>query len=503
MKERTDHQVDWLAASLLFLPWVLASAAAPFAELSWWISWLGSIAIFAWVWSGRTGGFDPSTPLQLRILHPLFLMQGIYAGYGFVSAIFTWLDLHGVGLALGTTVYNAVRLETAAEVQRCYVLAHASLALGLLLGSRSLQGRGARFSWLGSRAGLLITISVVASVAALFFRLVPGLDQFAGVLSTLGLVAMATSFGPSLAPAGRLWLPISTILNAVLLVLAAASGWKEQSLVMVILIGLATFAYYPKITLAAEAITIGVGLIALPVISSKIRETAWAGEMSSMEGLKSGLHALSSSTSEDLLASTWTFAAYRMSESSMFMDYIESDKKGVPREGLTILWQALLAPVPRILWNDKPNLEKQVMRRAYAHGVISELSSVSAKPQLVVHGYLMGGNLGIMLTLTLLGAFSSRAFAFCQNRFGGVVLGGMFFNGLFSILWRGNAAETLAATLIAGLLVALAFDLLLRTYGWTTQIQGSTRPQRVRRGESAARFSVKGSQSPLGNDELS
>ncbi len=452
---------------MLFLPWALASVPGLSAQVAWWLAWCGSWWIFAWVWSGRVGGIDSAVPWRQRILHPIFLMQGVFAGYGFVTAVFFWLDINGIAppVVMATPVPGA--WELAAEAQRYFVLAHASLAFGLVLGSRPPPRYPYILAWRGSLAGLLLGIAALAGLAGLGLGLVPGLGQVELVFSRLGMVAGAMSVGPSLAPTGRGWLPISVGFNGVLLALACASGWKEEVLVLMILVGLGTFPHYPRSTVLAWTVCFAASMVVLPVLSQAIRGEAWSGGKSKWEALDSGVETLMSSTSEDLTRGSWEFFTGRLSEAGLFMEYISSVEAGTPREGLAILRQSLLAPVPRVLWSGKPDLEKQVMQRPYAHGVISELSSVSAKPHPVVDAYLTGGALGIFTCFTCIGALGSLAFAFCSARFGGVFLGGVFFNGLFSILWRGNAFEFMAATLFWAFLIAFSLDQLFRSLGWT------------------------------------
>ncbi len=463
---RKFRGIDLLGAALLFLPWAVSCALAASAEFSWWTAWLGSLGIFAWVWSGKAGGVDTSVPWRLRIMHPVFLVHGIFAGYGFVTAIFPWLDLNGIGPA-GLAGITYGRIETAAEAQRYYVLAHASLALGLVIASRPARHQKRRFRWQGSNASLLLVVSALATLAGFIFGQLPGMGQLATVFSRLGLVAGASSLGPSLAASGRQWLPVSVAVNGVLLLIAAASGWKEEVLVLLILLSLATFPLFPKLSVAVGSLLFAASLIVLPVLSNSIRQTAWEEGSSKKEALLIGVDTLATSSTQDLVASSWIFATGRLSEAAMFMAYIESVNRGTQREGLAILRQALLAPVPRILWTGKPDLEKQVMQRAYHHGVISELSVVSAKPHPVVDAFLMGGQVGIFLTFLSLGALGSWAYLFCQSRFGGPFLGGVFFIGLFSILWRGNCFEFMFGTLFWAVSVTFGLNWLLQNLGWT------------------------------------
>ena len=107
------------------------------------------------------------------------------------------------------------------------------------------------------------------------------------------------------------------------------------------------------------------------------------------------------------------------------------------------------------------------MERVYAHGVVSENSSVSAKPHPVTDGYLLGGGLGVCLSFGFIGLMASLCYSLCDSCFGGVFLGGVFFNGLFSALWRGNAFEFMFSSLVWGYFAALGLSWALQYLGWT------------------------------------
>lgn len=239
---------------------------------------------------------------------------------------------------------------------------------------------------------------------------------------------------------------------------------------LVILQILFSFPYYPKIAVSG-GLTVFVGfLFVLPLMVGSIRSKRWDEKKSKWETLSIGIETLMDSSPDQMIESNWQFLTGRLSEVSMFGKFIESVNGGSRPEGLAILGQALISPVPRILWTGKPDLERLVMRRAYNHGVISEMSNVSAKPHPSVDAYLMGGRIGTFLSFVFIGWVGSTAFAFCRDHFGGVLLGGLFFNGLFSILWRGNAFEFMMATLVSAVLMALALSQLFKVLGWTLRL---------------------------------
>ena len=68
----------------------------------------------------------------------------------------------------------------------------------------------------------------------------------------------------------------------------------------------------------------------------------------------------------------------------------------------------------------------------------------SAKPAVIVDGFLSGGVLGIWITLFLYGAFAQGINNKAEELFGGYFLGSAFvYTGLFRMFWRGNCFEFL------------------------------------------------------------
>jgi len=99
---------------------------------------------------------------------------------------------------------------------------------------------------------------------------------------------------------------------------------------------------------------------------------------------------------------------------------------------LSTVKQGALAVVPEVVWPNKPSVENQVMQRVYENSRISSTSIVSAKPKIVVDGYLAGGWVGVLLTCFALGGVASIASRYAEQWFGGYEIGGqLVFTALF------------------------------------------------------------------------
>jgi hypothetical protein len=206
----------------------------------------------------------------------------------------------------------------------------------------------------------------------------------------------------------------------------------------------------------------------LPSISNTIRRETWTGDNSKKEALALAWSELRGKGSEDLAGETWFFLTQRLSEQSLFSSYLEATPGRVEYHGWGIAGQAMMSLVPRWLWPEKPNLEQLVMARVYENGAVSELSSVSAKPQFIVDGYLSAGAAGVLLSGLVLGWLARTCSRWCEENLGGYLIGGVVFNGLFSIFWRANCWEFLLNPVLWSLLLAWVLHHLAQMGGFIT-----------------------------------
>ena len=438
-----------MGVASLYLPWLLAEAAASYSMTSWIVAWLGSGWIFLVVWSGAAGRLTRGVSWNRILLRPIYLVHAIFALYGFVSSIFYVLDLNGI--APGAAIAEAAgedHFTLVAQAQRYYVLAHASLAAGLLIAYRSGRRARWRFRLGGHPVEFLLVLAAVALLGSYGLGFVPPLQQFSEKLAQLAMVAGATSLGPALQRGGGRWLPISLAVLGVLFLYALASGWKSESLVLLMLASVALAPKYPKAALSLFGCGVLAGILVLPIVTQTIRETNWKGRTDQWTALKLAAADLQEKSAEEVTETSWRFLTGRASEVQMFTKYIDGVESTGSRPGLTILKQSAMALIPRALWPGKPNMELLVSERVYRYGVVGQAGTVSAKPHPTADGFLVAGGLGVALSSLLLGLIASWASSWSESYLGGYFLGGIFFNGLFGILWTGNCFEFMANAIV-------------------------------------------------------
>ena len=122
--------------------------------------------------------------------------------------------------------------------------------------------------------------------------------------------------------------------------------------------------------------------------------------------------------------------------------------------------------VPRALWSSKPITERLVMERVYENGVVSRASSVSAKPQFIVDGYLSAGAFGVFIACLFYGMAASLASRLAERLFGGYLFGtALLYTALFRDLWRGNSLEFLLNNVVWSFVIMVMLFYAARSAG--------------------------------------
>ncbi len=473
-----EKRLKPLGVAVCYIPFVLSMALGTETRAAWWISWLGSLLIFAMVWSGRVFSLQNDRLRSDQVLRPWILIHLVYAGYSFTTSVFYWLDLQGwFFLSPGDHApAPEADLALAARAQVLYGLAHAALVTGLGLARGPAADIPWRWELRRSWTEILIKGSALAYLASLSLGILPGFEQFAVKTRSLAIVAAGMSLGLALREKEARWMPLAVGINGVMLMVSLLSGWKEATLVLVLLNALSFYPVAPVRTSVLTLVVFVSAFVVLPSVSNTIRRETWVGDNSKKAALDLAWLELSEKSSQELSRETWDFLTHRLSEQSLFVSYLDATPGRLEYHGWGIASQAVTNLMPRRLWPDKPSFEQLVMARVYENGAVSELSSVSAKPQFIVDGYLSAGAAGVLLSGLVLGWLVSTCSRWCEEHFGGYLIGGVVFNGLFSIFWRANCWEFLLNPVLWSLFLAWALHHLVRMGGWITARRHAARP---------------------------
>jgi hypothetical protein len=462
------QRIRFLGLAGCYLPFGLCLAVGIDTVQAWWLSWFGSWFIFYMVFSGRCFDLASGGKLSGQILRPWFLMHTVYAGYGFITSIFYWMDLHGWYYfnPKDHSPADTGELSLAAQAQVYYGLAHAALVTGLALARPSCPDRVSSFTLKRSVPEVVIKGSFLVATLSFLLTFLPGVEQFATKLASLGIVAGALSAGLCIREKSARWLPMALILNVTLFLYSLVGGWKEATFVLIILNAIAFFPLAPTLTTMLTTLVFIAGFVVLPSISNSIRTHTWRADVKKSDASALAINELLAKTRSELGLETWGFLTGRLSEQSLFVKYLQFTPNHAPFQRFTIVKQSFFNLIPRIAWPQKPITERLVMARVYENGVVGESSNVSAKPQFVVDGYLTRGALGVWLSGIVYGFLAQMFSRQCEEWLGGYLFGGIFFNGLFAIMWRGNCWEFYLNTVLWSFFLVCVLRIFGRAVGW-------------------------------------
>lgn len=456
---------------LIFIPYILASLLQFDPITSYWVAWAGSFFIFYLTLLSPFKKINKDLEISQQVMRPIFILQIIFAGFMCCTSIFFFLN--NMGYRYFEKVVELVQLPNPqtyliAECQRLSVLGHAALVAGILLLTPQKEKHPKKFI-LRSTLNInqfLIHFTLITYGIGLVVQQIPAIFQF-----SLSLFHIATFGGAFLLIKG--WLERKT--NALVVGLAifiinfiqaTLSGLKEPILLNFIIVGCLIFPYYKKLTLII-GIPLMYGLFyILPTYVNIIRTESWAGNASAEQARGEAVETLFSQNDEASIDQTnWEFLINRFSEINMFTQYVNTTPSKIDFYGFQIIEQSLEALMPRVLWPEKQSTEEVAMDRVYAAGVVSDLSSVSAKTRPVVDAYLTDGSFGVFICLLIYGLVAQVLCNLSERLFGGYQLGTMIiFSGIFQPMWRGNNFEFIINSVFYGYIFLLILHLFFRIF---------------------------------------
>lgn len=449
---------------ILYLPFVVAWAFLANPEMAFWIAWSGSLLLFVLVLSGilRPAGYTSSW--LDHPLRPLFIPHFIFAGYMALSSVFYFWSLSGY------EYFNKIRpsalleqFEQAAQAQVLYYLGHAALVHGLLAGSRYVPSL-VRLKF-NSIAAFSLKLAIAFAIVNFVLRYFPQLSQFSERITTLSTVSAAIAL--ALAIPER---QTSSLLGALFifgfnLLQAALSGWKENILVLFILLGSFLLPVYRVKILLLGVPLLLLLLFVLPTFNAVFRANAWDKGVEQEEALRIAIDAVQSG--ENTRETNWAFLVNRFSEINIFTKYLKSVPERIPFYGTQIIEQSIANLFPRLLYPNKPITEDLVMTRVRDNKIIQGYTTnVSAKPQIVVDGYLSFGLFGAWLFCFIVGWSAARISVVAEQLFGGYFLGtGIIFSSLFNVYWRGNCLEFFLNTVVWSMVMMMLIYYIFQMTG--------------------------------------
>jgi hypothetical protein len=432
-----------LRYGLLFIPYGLAIVLQGAPSASYLVAWGGSFWIFYLTLSGAIRPLPGGESLARQLFRPIGVTHLVFVGYMAVTSIFYFLSLHGYFYFEHNAFAEVSRRQIAltAEAQRYYVLAHAAAATGMLVFANYRRSGEWRLRPDIDRPWFMLYLAGGLLFAAQVLKWGPGLGQIQGKLAVLALVASVLSLALAIVQGRTSLIVASGVLYGFNLLEAFLSGWKEEVLVVFLLLGIFLYPFYRRTVMVLVPAGVIALLTILPTYAGILRQMNWQGSVRAQEAAEVALERTLEGD-VNLARQNWTFLKNRLSLIGMFTEYLENVPEHRPYYGMEIAKNGIMGIVPSVIWPGKPSLERLAMERVYENGVVSRGSNVSAKPPFVVDAYLSFGALGVLLWCFVFGAIASFASCLAERWFGGYLLGsGLIYTALFRIFWKGAAFE--------------------------------------------------------------
>jgi len=429
---------------ILYFPFFLALLLSGSPKTSYVIAWLGSFYIFYLCYAGKIKNLPADRPIMEQLFRPIFILHIVFAGYMACTSIFYFINALGYEYTtyLGKTLATEELFDNIAKCQRYYVLGHAALLHGIYSAMRyPIQKK--YVSTVKSMSILLFTLSIITLPLSKFLVNIDAVIQLGVQMGNLSFLTATVAFAFAINEKRRSMIIATGILYVTNFANTLTTGFKEPVILSVLLFGLILLPVYGKKIIPLFGVALVALFLVLPTFIGRYRNVSGSGE-SSIVARDKALDALfkNSNLEEDIRSDNWSFLTIRISEISMFVQYVETTPSKVPYYKLDIIKQALYSIIPRAIWAGKPDTEAMVMNRPYQAGIIDRNAIVSAKPAFIVDCYLSAGYFGIVAGLFFYGFIAQFISIKAEELFGGYFMGTVvMFTGLFQIFLRGNCFE--------------------------------------------------------------
>jgi hypothetical protein len=450
---------------VIFLPYLVGLMWRDQPEASIALSLVSSILIAGIAqtdWfrqSGEKMGFTHHLLRPASMFHFIFVAYNVLGGAAYA--------LNAAGYTLGRTVIPSTGdLFLLAECQRLMLLSHTSITAGMKLAGFRYEKPKYMFPSIPPYS--LIIVSFIGLGLGTLISSMPLLGQLSQKFLMISTAAISVDIALCIQRKRFNNLLLTLVLLGLNLLQQAVSGWKGGLLSTMIILGAMLYPLMPRrVILGGVAFLLfwalyfyPFGLALRPLIWHQGVEQDRAVEMSMDRALNMSL--------DERLDTVWEMMVGRANDLDQFVKYVEYVPANHPYYQFEILNNATIALIPRILWQEKPDLEKISMQRVYEAGIASRQSDVSAKSNFYQDAYLSWGEEGIILTCLLFGILTSLFSRACERLFGGYVIGTcIIYTSLFSAIVNqpSNFEYFLAASAMA-IVLMLAIFALGRTTGW-------------------------------------
>lgn len=424
---------------VLFLPYILGWfwEDLPAFSIAWSLAGSVFIAFISHtLWFRQS---PESVPVTHRLLRPLSFYQFWFLVPNVVGATFYTLHVAGYYFWDRIAIPQENALATIALSQRLMLLAHTSVIAGMkLVGFR--YGRPKYMIPVVPPYSLIVTSFIFMGAAAVA-AMIPGLKELAVKFLDISSVAILVETWLSVRRGHFANMIVTLALLFSNLIGQVLGGWKGMVLWFLVTLGAMFYPMMPRRVVLGGVAFVVFWAMYLHPFGQMLRPLTWTYGIERDTAVAISIDYALNMSLEERLAGFWQMMVERNNELWMIEKYVTYVPGVRPYYGFDIIQQALVALIPRVLWPEKPNLERLAMERVYEAGVVSEGVNVSAKSSFYIDAYLSGGMLAIVPACLIYGMVGMLLSRLCERLFGGYDIGTcLIYTALFNF-WVGSGTN--------------------------------------------------------------
>ena len=416
--------------AILFLPSLIGILwqDEPSISLAW--SLAGSFLIAAFALSPGFREADDSLPLTRQLLRPFFMFHFFFIGNHVVGGAFYALNNAGSGFwtPVDPSEYGIALNATAQELM---LLAHASTTAGMKLAGLRYERPNYHVQYLPPYS-LLIFSFVCLGVgnmlgSGLTFR------NFSQKILQIASTAVLVEIAFATAQRYIRNLLVALVLLIITLLSQILSGWRGLALWTMVSLCALLYPLMPRRVLLVGAVFALFWAFYLHPFGTALRPLIWRQQLDARTAATISMDVALNMSLEQRLDHVSTMMVGRANELYQFEKYLIYVPETRSYFGFDLAQEALIGLVPRVIWPEKPDLERLTMERVYQAGIVSEQSDVSAKSNFYQDAYLSWGWPAVIFASVLFGFIAIFISRTCERLFGGYEIGTcLIFTSLFA-----------------------------------------------------------------------
>ncbi|MFL6212865.1 MAG: hypothetical protein ACJ74J_03125 [Blastocatellia bacterium] len=436
---------------------------APGPSLAWSFTSSVVIACIAQTnWFRQSGVKEAFTR---HLMRPAFMFHFIFVAYNVLGG--AAYALNASGYTLGSNLIPmTVDLSVLAECQRLMLLAHASVAAGMkLLG---FHYKDPKYVIPSIPPYSLVIASFVGLGVGTFVSAIQFSGQMGQKILAVAMAAILVDIAVCIRQRRYYNLTLALAILALNLYQQSVSGWKGNILWTMIFLGALLFPLMPKVvTLGGSAFVVFWALYFYP-FGLALRPLIWYEGVQQDTAVQMSMDRALNMSLNERLDTVWEMMVGRANELDQFTKYVEYVPAHHSYYQFDILSDATTALIPRMIWQNKPDLEIISMQRVYEAGIVARQTEVSAKSNFYQDAYLSGGEGAIILGCLLLGMLMILLSRTCEWLFGGYDIGTcIIYMGFLGVtIAQPSNFEYFFAAIGMSVFLMFAIFALGRTTGW-------------------------------------